>query len=598
MSTKLKIGYFAHWFQPPYKFVDFLSQEGIEARKIDFSLPGYLEEFDVVIIEQNGFNDYIENDELYIQDWISRGGILLFMHQDYMRWAPYFIPDELGYTQLIHRYIDTIGCSTSYPFSGERTPYKTYLMPWIEDSGKRLFSEPETITADELLMWKINVNTFSIMRKASPKPDSAFESDCKDELIGEEVRTAALSCYLPGENWEVLGSFMDPSVKNGALIMRGRFGKGMYFLNQILFPEEITKSSDRCLSFWRKYTRNLLAYFERFKNGESEEIKTEKKTLPIKKNYKLAIHMHSLDWYGCDSAPGTINALMRYMNYDICSLAIKDNAPYDGKLNVDKYSDDKVLFLDGQEYHPFNWKDSHENRSHGLYHALAIGIDSDAYTQKFTCSRFSDEEIDNYLKEAVAFAHKKGGAICATHPYVPYWAKYGFDAVDSEPMTPLRDTDVEKFWISGGRIAIMNSVDLFGVHRMIDYPAINFIYLKGKAPSRDSVVEAIKAGHVIAATGFDEADITIGDKLPGDEITLLDAKKSSLKIYAKVMLERITKIRVYSDKDIVHFIDNIDLPEVNVEIPLSSLNLKTFIRVEIEGIDSHWICNSTPFYLV
>ena len=170
MSTKLKIGYFAHWFQPPYKFVDFLSQEGIEARKIDFSLPGYLEEFDVVIIEQNGFNDYIENDELYIQDWISRGGILLFMHQDYMRWAPYFIPDELGYTQLIHRYIDTISCSTSYPFSGERTPYKTYLMPWIEDSGKRLFSEPETITGDELLMWKINVNTFSITRKASPKP--------------------------------------------------------------------------------------------------------------------------------------------------------------------------------------------------------------------------------------------------------------------------------------------------------------------------------------------------------------------------------------------------------------------------------------------
>ena len=64
MSDKLKIGYLAHWFQPRYRFVDFLQEQGIEAKKIDYSYPGYLEEFEVVLIEQNGFNDYIENDEL------------------------------------------------------------------------------------------------------------------------------------------------------------------------------------------------------------------------------------------------------------------------------------------------------------------------------------------------------------------------------------------------------------------------------------------------------------------------------------------------------------------------------------------------------
>ena len=79
MSQKLRIGYFAHWFQPPYKFVDFLSEEGITAEKIDFSLPNYLEKYDVVIIEQNGFNDYIENDEIYIRSWVERGGILFFI---------------------------------------------------------------------------------------------------------------------------------------------------------------------------------------------------------------------------------------------------------------------------------------------------------------------------------------------------------------------------------------------------------------------------------------------------------------------------------------------------------------------------------------
>ncbi len=102
----LRIGYFAHWFQPAYKLADFLQEQGIPAEKIDYSRKNYLEKYDVVLIEQNGFNDYVENDELYIRDWIRRGGILLFMHQDYCRWAPYFLPEEVGYTQLIHRPYD------------------------------------------------------------------------------------------------------------------------------------------------------------------------------------------------------------------------------------------------------------------------------------------------------------------------------------------------------------------------------------------------------------------------------------------------------------------------------------------------------------
>lgn len=594
MKTTLKIGYFAHWFQPPYKFVDFLREEGIEAEKIDFSLPKYLEKFDVVIIEQNGFNDYIENDELYIADWVHRGGILLFMHQDYMRWAPYFIPSELGYMPLVHRYVDTIGATeAAADFTGDRTSYKSYMMPWIENSGKRLFSEPEHITPDEMLFWRIEVNTFDILRSHN------VSQNMKSDTAGSEtVRTAALSCFLPNSNFEVIGSFMDPGIKDGALILKGKYGKGMYFLNQILFPEVKSQDAERCLNFWRKYVKNLIAFFTRFKNGESEAVAPTEKKLPKKKNYKLAIHMHSLDWYGCDSAPGTINALMRYMNYDICSLAIKDNAPYDGRLDVDKYSDEKVLFLDGQEYHPFNWKDTYENKSHGLYHCLAMGISSDAYTQKYTCSRYSDEEIDEYLKESVAFVHQKGGAICATHPYVPYWKKYPFDAVDKEPMTPLSGSDVEEFWLAGGRIALMNSVDLFGARRMLDNPAVNFVYLGGEEPSRDSVVKAIKLGHTIAAAGFVEADVTIGDKLPGDEISISDAKKSTLNIYAKISQGNIKKLRVYSSDKVIYSEDEVASPEVILSLPLSDLEISRFVRVEIEGKNEYHICNTTPFYLI
>ena len=594
MSTSLKIGYFAHWFQPQYKFVDFLSEEGIEAEKIDFSLPGYLEGFDVVIIEQNGFNDYIENDELYIEDWVKRGGIILFMHQDYMRWAPYFLPRELGYMPLVYRYVDTIGATGGAAgFTDDSTSYKSYMMPWIEESGRRLFSEPETIAPDEMLFWKIDVNTFDILR--SHKVQTSMQSE---SVKKESVRTAALSCFIPNSNFEVIGSFMDPGVKDGALILKGKHGKGMYFINQILFPEIKSPEAERCLNFWRKYIKNLLAYFDRFKKGESEKVALTPKRLPKKKNYKLAIHMHSLDWYGCDSAPGTINALMRYMNYDVCSLAIKDNAPYDGRLDVDKYSDDKVLFLDGQEYHPFNWKDSHENKSHGLYHCLAMGINPDAYTQKYTCSRYSDEEIDTYLKEAVDYAHKNGGAICATHPYVPYWKKYDFDAVDKEPMTPLAESDVEGYWLDGGRIALMNSVDLFGVRRMLDNPAVNFVYLSGEDPTRDSIVKAIKAGHTIAAAGFDEADITIGEYLPGDELTVEEAKKSTLSIYSKIEKANIKSLRVYSEDRLIYALSDIDSHEIRKEIPLADFELSKYLRVEIEGPNMYWICNTTPFYLV
>lgn len=582
----MRIGYFKHWHQPQYTFVEFLRSEGVEIEQIDYSLPRYLEKYDVVMIEQHGFNDYIENDEPYISDWVNRGGILLFMHQDYQRWAPSFLPDELGCVMLMHRHVPTLNVSAAHIYGEDNDPvYMNYMMPWPENSGKELFNFPEKITPDEMLDWRVPCNSFRVAKPA----------DNHDTT--EVLRTAAQSCYYAPEAWEVLGSYMDPGVRDGALILRGNLGKGMIFLCQLLFPEVKVAEDDRCIKFWKKFIRNMIAYFERFKSGAPAPELPEKGSLEQKDIYKLCIHMHSLDWFAADSSPGTINAIMRYMGFDICSLAVKDVSSYNGKLDPEKYSDDKVLFLDGQEYHPFNWKDRFDHVGHNNYHMLPIGIDPDAYTPEFTCSFYGDEEVDAYLKRAIDLVHKHNGAVCATHPEnVDYWFDYDYDAVDSEPLYPLAGNNIERFWLNGGRIAMMGSVDLYGLRRMLDNPVVNFIYLNGEKTCRDSIVKAIKQRHTIAGVFFNEADIRLGDKLPGDVVTFKEAQSAVLNVKAAITQGVIREVRVYSGKDVI-CCSHPGTEKIDLQFAMKNLKLDKFIRVEVEGEEAVRILISTPFFL-
>lgn len=580
----MKIGYFKHWFRPPYEFINFAKEQGYDIEEINFKEKNYLEGFDVAIIEQNGFNDFIENDENYINEWVKSGGVLLFMAQDYKRYAPYFLPSAVGYTQLIHRHVVTIGgCSPQ--LSGDNDLYKNYMMPWIESAGKKLFSYPELIEIDEMIGWKIKVNTF-------------YQGKPKDEDSTEKIQSSAVSCYLLNDKWEVLGSYMDPAVRDGALIAKANYGKGMYFLNQLLFPEVLDENAERCLNFWKKYLKNLISYFECFKNGEREDYLEDKKEMPIKTNYKLAIHMHSLDWFGCDSHPGTINAMMRYKGFDICSIAIKHTSPYGDNFSVDKYSDDKVLFLDGQEYHPFNWIEKNSSiGGHNAFHILAVGIDKNAYTTEFTKSLYSESEIDGYLKKAISHIHSSGGVACATHPYSDYFINYDYDAVDVEPMEPLSGSNVERAWLNGKKFALMNSVDLFGFRRFLDYPAVNFIYLDG-APCRESVINAIKNRRVIAGTMFDECDIRLGDYFVGDEIPTDKAKNLNLSVYAKTSEGNVESLRIYVGENLAIEKSGFNSAIINENISLKDIPLSKFLRVEIQGESKLHILNSTPFFFI
>ena len=94
MTNFMRIGYFEHWSRPVWSFIEFLEEQGYAPEKIDYSQKNYLEKYDIALIEQNGFNDFIENDSPYIQDWVRRGGICCFMHQNYERYAPGFLPED------------------------------------------------------------------------------------------------------------------------------------------------------------------------------------------------------------------------------------------------------------------------------------------------------------------------------------------------------------------------------------------------------------------------------------------------------------------------------------------------------------------------
>ncbi len=151
----------------------------------------------------------------------------------------------------------------------------------------------------------------------------------------------------------------------------------------------------------------------------------------------------------------------------------------------------------------------------------------------------------------------------------------------------------EKVYAEGRHIAMMNSVDLFGVERLIHNLAQNFIYVDGEL-TRDSVVAAIRAGHNIAAAWFDEVDVTLDDKLPGDTVAL--AGNSAIAIHAKALDSNIRKLRVFSGGTKVLEKD-LDVAVLDETISLAGLPLKTYVRVEIEGDKPTTIAVTTPFYL-
>ncbi len=584
----LRIGVWEHYFSPEYRIADRLREQfHAEVIPVNFKQPGYLDNLDVLIIEQHGLNDFIENDSEYLHAFVASGKICWIMHQDYERWSTAFLPAELATPWLANRYLTTISPN-----------HKSYLLPWLENPAHPLFAVPNALSSEELLYWKIPGNSFGIQRKSGN---------------AEWLLSAALSCVINPGNWEVLGSFRDAAVPEAALILQARFGKGLFLWNQILFPEIRLPENDPVLRFWDRFIENALCYFEGIVRHGVPVVPSRPaapRSLSQRTNYRMIAHLHSIDWYGADASLASIHGAMKYHAFDIGILSVKDTLSCLGKRPLEDFCDERVLLLPGQEFHPFNWNPEDALISHNGYHILAAGIQQ--YSSAFTRSLFSQQEISGYLHKALQYVREQGGASCATHPNTPYWQNFPFDAVDVElksvavrqafhedktevPLLQktLHGGPVEQFYLSGRHITIMASVDMWGTQRLQENPVFQFIYLNGE-PSRAAVVTAIKAGHLMPAIHIREAELTLDGHLPGDTLTVHQARQGSLQV--RIEAEKpLSELRLFSHDQLIFREELHGARSLQRILPLERLLLRSFIRLEIEGPEA--VLFSNPFYL-
>jgi len=579
MHSDLSIGLWNYWFKPPWHIGDFLREKGVCVKPVDCSRRDYLDGLDVLIIGQTAVNDDIENDRDRIHRFVERGGIILVTHQDAFRCNPCFLPTELGRPLLVSRYYQTLGDGSNDAMS--------YLLPWIEEPGRALFSYPNVITPDEFVGWELKGNSFTA---------------AKGGLVPETLYTCALSALTNVGKWEVLGSYMDPAMpENSALVMQAHYGKGLYFWSQLLFPETDEDPSGRVFPFWERYLENLLEYFRRFRAGEKMPEPPPRGRASAAPGWKKTItHLHSLDWYAADNSLGGLNAAMRAFGYDVGVLGFKDALSYHDSPDYEKYCDDKVTLLPGMEYHPFNYNESEKYIS--AYHILAMGVASCRNT--FTRSLFDDKDVDEYARSAVEYIHSQGGIACATHPVNGYWRAYDFDAVDTYGFErtgiapdvpekhPFRGSEQEKAWLAGSHITLMASVDMWGINRLRRNPVFNFIWFDG-APTAENLVSAIKKGHVIPGFGAKSADIRFGKYLPGDTIPPAD-QCGPISVEAEGA-EPLTAVELYAD-------DRLEKAEIlpagcrraRIIFDVKEMSCRRFLRVEVKGRRTHLIAN--PFF--
>ncbi|MBQ7206580.1 MAG: CehA/McbA family metallohydrolase [Lentisphaeria bacterium] len=579
MQSPLRLGLWEHWFKTAWNIGDFLREKGVPVRKVDYTRRDYLDDLDVLIVGQGAVNDDLENDRDRIHHFVAAGGICLVTHQDAFRCNPCFLPAELGRPLLVSRYYQTLGDGSNDCMS--------YLMPWIEDAGRAIFSSPNVITPDEFVGWELKGNTFTAA-KGNLEPETLF--------------TCAQSALTDVEKWEVLGSYMDPSMPEGsALIMQARYGKGLYFWIQLLFPETKEDPSGRVLRFWERCLENLLTYFRCFKAGEALPPAPPRGKADGAPGWRKTItHLHSLDWYAADNSFGGLNAAMRAFGYDVGVLGFKDALSYHDAPDYAKYCDEKVTLLPGMEYHPFNYNESEKYTS--AYHILAMGVTSCRNT--FTRSLFDDRDVDEYARSAIDYIHSQGGVACATHPVNGYWRNYDFDAVDTygfertgiDPDVlekhPFRGSEQEKAWLAGSHITLMASVDMWGITRLRRNPVFDLIWFDGP-PTAENLVAAIKKGHVIPGFGAESADIRFGKYLPGD--TIPPAEQRGVITVKVTSADPLTAVELYAD-DRPAKTETLppDCREADLRFDVPEMACRRFLRVEVKGRRTHLVAN--PFF--
>ena len=143
------------------------------------------------------------------------------------------------------------------------------------------------------------------------------------------------------------------------------------------------------------------------------------------------------------------------------------------------------------------------------------------------------------------------------------------------------------------RITIMTSVDMWGTQRVAGKPRSQFIYVDGE-PNRSTVVEAIKAGHLMPAIYIREADISLDGRMPGDSLSLTEAQNGSLHIQLEAE-KPLSELRLFSFDQLIFREDLHGATSLKRTISLKGMPLRSFIRLEITGPEAAIFSN--PFYL-
>ena len=86
--------------------------------------------------------------------------------------------------------------------------------------------------------------------------------------------------------------------------------------------------------------------------------------------------------------------------------------------------------------------------------------------------------------------------------------------------------------------------------------------------------------------------------MPGMALVTAPAKKAA-KVKADevdAMIQQIGFV-TWADADLIYSAEGGMTDRVDLKLSLQGYPVKEYIRVELEGMNEHWICNSTPFWV-
>lgn len=183
-----------------------------------------------------------------VPDFVKNGGICWVLHQEREGWDASWLPECLRKNLRID--IKYLSKMISFRSNGVKSP--AYVGPWLMERDHQIFHKPYFFDETDFAEWDIKTN-------------------------GISLKTTAVNAITRHYGWEKIAGYEDvrTPLKDGALVMQARHGKGMYFWTQMLSPGLVWHmEGSREKETWSKFAKNIFQYFQDFKSGNAISVKT------------------------------------------------------------------------------------------------------------------------------------------------------------------------------------------------------------------------------------------------------------------------------------------------------------------------------------